>query len=128
MTFTFTTVAGADLYSVQVSANPTDPNSYQQVAQFQNPSKTAGRSVSPTANIAGRFAGRTLLAWRVGRATAATRLRRSVDTCSATRCRSRRSKRMPIWQGEPGTGRDPRPVPGALCPIDRPPDCKGECE
>jgi hypothetical protein len=66
VTFTFTTVLGADLYSVQVSANPTDPNSYQQVAQFQNPSKTAGRSVSLTANIAGRFAGRTLLAWRVG--------------------------------------------------------------
>jgi hypothetical protein len=66
VTFTFTTVLGADLYSVQVSANPTNPSSYQQVAQFQNPSKTAGRSVSLTANIAGRFAGRTLLAWRVG--------------------------------------------------------------
>lgn len=66
VTFTWTTVAGADLYSVQVSADPLNPNSFQEVARHQNPSRTGGQSVSRTVNIANRFAGRTLLAWRVG--------------------------------------------------------------
>jgi hypothetical protein len=66
VTFTWTTVAGADRYSVQVSADPLNPNSFQEVAQYINPSRTGGQSVTRTVNIANRFAGRTLLAWRVG--------------------------------------------------------------
>ena len=66
VTFSFITVLGADVYSVQVSADPTNPSSYQQVAQFTNPSRSAGQNVSQTVNIASRFAGRQLLAWRVG--------------------------------------------------------------
>src|SRR5207237_7477957 len=66
VTFTWTTVAGADTYVVQVSADPTNPNSYQEVARYLNPSRSGNQSVSRTVNIAARFAGRTLLAWRVG--------------------------------------------------------------
>jgi len=66
VTFTWTTTPGADTYSVQVSADPTNPNSYQEVAKYLNPSRTGNLSVSRTVNIAARFAGRTLLAWRVG--------------------------------------------------------------
>jgi hypothetical protein len=66
VTFSWNTVLGADVYSVQVSADPTNANSYQEVAQFINPSRTAGQTVSRTLNIANRFAGRALLSWRVG--------------------------------------------------------------
>ena len=66
VTFTWTTVLGADVYSVQVSADPTNSGSYQEVAQYVNPSKSLGQSISRTVDISNRFAGRSLLAWRVG--------------------------------------------------------------
>ena len=66
VTFTWTSVAGADVYSVQVSADPTNPGSYQPVAQYINPSKSGGQSISRTVDLSNRFAGRALLAWRVG--------------------------------------------------------------
>jgi hypothetical protein len=66
VTFTWTTVAGADVYSVQVSADPLNTNGFQEVARYQNPSRAGGQTVSVTVNLANRFAGRTLLAYRVG--------------------------------------------------------------
>ena len=66
VTFTWTTVAGATEYSVQVSADPLNPNAFQEVARVPNPSGSAGQTLSRTVNIAQRFAGRTLLAYRVG--------------------------------------------------------------
>ncbi len=66
VTFTWTTVAGANLYSLQVSADPLDPDSFQEVAQVAWPSRVGGQSISRTVNIANRFAGRTLLGARVG--------------------------------------------------------------
>jgi hypothetical protein len=66
VTFTWTTVFGADVYSVQVSGDPTNPNSFVEVASALNPSRTAGVTLSATVNIASRFAGRPLLVWQVG--------------------------------------------------------------
>jgi hypothetical protein len=66
VTFTWTTVRGADVYSVQVSGDSTNPNSFVEVASALNPSRTAGVTLSATVNIASRFAGRPLLVWQVG--------------------------------------------------------------
>jgi hypothetical protein len=66
LTFTWTTVAGANEYSLQVSADPLNPDSYQEVARVPWPSRVGGQSLSRTVNVANRFAGRTLLGARVG--------------------------------------------------------------
>lgn len=66
VTFTWTSVAGADVYSIQVSADPTNPNSFVEVAQALNPSRTAGQTISRTIDLSRRFAGRTLLVYRIG--------------------------------------------------------------
>jgi hypothetical protein len=66
VTVAFTTVAGADFYSIQMSADPTNPNSFQEVGRFLNPSRVGGQTATVTVNVANRFAGRTLLLLRVG--------------------------------------------------------------
>jgi hypothetical protein len=66
-TFTWTTVAGANEYSLQVSADPLNPDSYQEVTRVPWPSRVAGQSLSRTVDISARFGGRqTVLGARVG--------------------------------------------------------------
>jgi len=65
--FQFTSVAGANLYVVQVSTDASFRSGVADVATVPNPSQAAGQTLATgPVNLQARFGGRTQLFWRVG--------------------------------------------------------------